>query len=83
MSLRSIVLVSDFNFGAVKLPLNLPKVILSLPRKPVREIPLLSKSLLKLTEPFWLSHVSCVFLWHRTFITESFLPSRFYDRSAF
>ena len=54
-------------------------------RKAVRESPLLSKSLLKLTEPFWISHVSCFFcfFWHRTLISESFLPSRFYDRSAF
>ena len=62
-SLRSIV--TDFNFVAVKLPLNLPKIalflILSLPRKPVRKSPLLSKSLLKLTEPFWISHVCCIF----------------------
>ena len=58
-------IVTDFNFGAVKLALNLPNIalflILSLPRKPVRESPLLSKSLLKLTEPFWISHVSCGF----------------------
>ena len=76
-----------FNFGAVKLPLNLPNIALflisSLPRKPVRKSPLLSKSLLKLTEPFWISHVCCVLFWHRTLISESFLPSRFYDRSAF
>ena len=42
--LRSIV--TDFNFGAVKLLLNLPNIalflILSLSRKPVRESPLLS-----------------------------------------
>ena len=75
-NLRSIV--TDFNFGAVKLPLNLPNIalflILSLSRKPVRESPLLSKSLLKLTEPFWISHVSCVFLasdiYFRKFLAE-------------
>ena len=65
-SLRGIV--TDFNFGAIKLLLDLPNIslflillILSLARKPVRESPLLSISLLKLTEPFWISHVSSVF----------------------
>ena len=56
--------MADFNFGAVKLALNLPNIslflILSLARKPVRGNPLLSISLLKLTEPFWISHVSSV-----------------------
>ena len=58
-SLRSIV--TGFNFGAVQLPLNLPNILVT-PTKSGSRSPLLSKSLLKLTEPFWISHVPCAFL---------------------